>query len=105
MWLPMLPGGVYRPLAVIVPVPADPPTTPSTNQVTLPKPDVALNCSVCTKVTTAARGLTAKPTVTVRLVEPLMAPTAAWIVVLPCATAVADPVLLIVATEGRLEVH
>ena len=34
-----------------------------------------------------------------------MAPTAAWIVVFPGATPVAIPVLLIVATDGRLEVQ
>ena len=43
--------------------------------------------------------------VTVRVVEPLIEPEAAWMVVLPTATPAARPELLMVATEGTLEVH
>ena len=43
--------------------------------------------------------------VTVRLVDPLIEPKVAWMVVLPAATPVAKPVLLMVATEGTLEVQ
>ena len=43
--------------------------------------------------------------VTVSEVVPLIDPEAALIVVLPAATPVAKPVLLIVAIEGELEVH
>ena len=45
------------------------------------------------------------PAVTVRFVVPLIESEAALIVVLPAATPVAKPVLLIVAIEGELEVQ
>ncbi len=90
---------------MMVPEAGEPPTTPSTDQVTLPKPEVAVNCCVWVNVTTAARGLIENPAVTVRLVEPLIEPTAAWIVVLPGATPAAKPVLLMVATDGMLDVQ
>ena len=47
----------------------------------------------------------AKRAVTVKVVEPLIAPKAASIVVCPTATAVASPVVLIVATPGADELH
>jgi len=43
--------------------------------------------------------------VTVRFVVPLIAPEVAWIVVLPAATPVARPALVIVAAEVFDEVH
>ena len=49
--------------------------------------------------------MTKNPAVIVRPVEPLIEPELAWIVVLPAATPVAMPVLLMVATEGTLEVQ
>ena len=54
----MLAGGVYNPVLLIVPLVDDPPTTPSTDQVTLP---LAVNCCVMLKVNTAERGVTPKP--------------------------------------------
>jgi hypothetical protein len=105
MWVPTLLGGLYKPLVVIVPEDDEPPTTPSTDQVIVPKPAVALNCCVCVNVRTVARGLTVNPAVTVKLVEPVTEPEVAWMVVLPALTPVARPVLLIVATEGALELQ
>ena len=46
-----------------------------------------------------------KPAVTVKVVEPLIAPEAASIVVCPGPTALASPVVLIVATPGADELH
>ena len=43
--------------------------------------------------------------VTVSPVEPLVEPKAAWIVVLPAATPVAKPVLVIVATDVLVELQ
>ena len=43
--------------------------------------------------------------VTVKVVEPLIAPEAASIVVCPAPTALASPVVLIVATPGADELH
>ena len=43
--------------------------------------------------------------VTVRVVEPLTAPSVAWMVVLPTLTAVARPAPLMVATPGLVEVQ
>ena len=43
--------------------------------------------------------------VTVKLVEPLIEPELAWMTVVPAAMPVAKPVLVIVATDGTLEVH
>ena len=59
MWVPVAFGGVYRPLVVIVPEDAEPPATPSTDQVTLPL--LAVNCCVRVKVSVATRGLTENP--------------------------------------------
>jgi hypothetical protein len=46
-----------------------------------------------------------KPAVTVNVVEPVIAPEVAWIVVVPCATLVAKPPALIVATFVPEELH
>jgi hypothetical protein len=43
--------------------------------------------------------------VTVKVVEPLIAPEVAWIVVVPCATLVAKPAALIVAIFVADELH
>src|SRR5262249_15881234 len=53
---PVLPGGVYSPVFVIVPELAEPPTTPSTDHVTVPP--VVVNCCVRVKVRTVTIGLT-----------------------------------------------
>ena len=52
-------GGVYRPVALIVPEDDDPPMTPSTDQVTLPL--LAVNCCVPVNVSTETRGVTENP--------------------------------------------
>ena|ERR1022692_3175050 len=54
----MLCGGEYRPVLLIVPDVADPPTKPSTDQVTVP---LAVNCCVMLNVNTEACGVTPKP--------------------------------------------
>src|ERR1035441_4701887 len=54
----MLCGGEYRPVLLIVPDVDDPPTTPSTDQVTLP---LAVNCCVMLNVNTEALGVTPNP--------------------------------------------
>jgi hypothetical protein len=63
---------------------------------------VAVNCCVAPVASEAFAGVTAIDTntgaVTVRLVEPPIAPEVAWIGVLPAATPVAKPALVIVAT-------
>jgi hypothetical protein len=59
VWVPVTFGGMYRPPVVIVPKVAEPPVTPSTDQVTLPL--LAVNCCVRVKVSAATRGLTDKP--------------------------------------------
>jgi hypothetical protein len=62
---------------------------------------VAVNCCVAPVAIEALAGATVIETstdVTVRVVEPLIDPEAAWIVVLPVATPVAKPALVIVAT-------
>ena len=69
---------------------------------------VAVNCSVVPFATDAFTGVTASDTsavVTVSVVEALIVPELACIVVLPVATPVANPVPLIVATTALLELH
>jgi hypothetical protein len=70
---------------------------------------VAVNCCVAPTVSEAFAGVTAidtnTGTVTVRLVEPPIAPDVAWIVVLPAATHVAKPTLVIVATAVFVDVQ
>ena len=70
---------------------------------------VAVNCSVFPALIDGLAGVTAIDTnigaVTVRLVEPLIEPEVAVIVVLPCATLVANPAALIVATLDDEELH
>ncbi len=70
---------------------------------------VAVNCSVAPAVIEGLAGVTAIDTnvaaVTVRIVEPLIEPEVAVIVVLPCATLVARPAALIVATLVDDELH
>ena len=58
VWVPVLLGGEYKPVLVIVPDEGEPPTIPSTDQVALL---VAVNCSVISGVTTAVRGVTPNP--------------------------------------------
>src|SRR5579862_4313353 len=59
MCVPAVCGGVYTPPLVIVPEEADPPATPSTDQVTVPL--VTPNDWVWPKVSATARGVTANP--------------------------------------------
>jgi hypothetical protein len=70
---------------------------------------VAVNCCVAPVASDVVAGVTAIDTntgaVTVRLVEPPIAPEIAWIVVLPAATPVAKPPLAIVATAVFVELH
>ena len=56
---PAVEGGTYTPAVEIVPTVAEPPAIPSTDHVTGLL--LALNCWVVPNVTTAARGVTAKP--------------------------------------------
>ena len=69
---------------------------------------MAVNCNCWPAAIEGLAGVTAMETrvaaVTVRLVEPLIDPEVALIMVLPAATAVARPALT-VATEGALEVQ
>jgi hypothetical protein len=70
---------------------------------------VAVNCCVAPMTTEELAGVTAIDTnvgaVTVKPVEPLVPPKVAWIVVLPAATPVARPPLVIVAAPGFVEVQ
>jgi len=70
---------------------------------------VAVNCCVAPVASELLAGVTAIETntgaVTVRLVEPPIPPEVAWIVVLPAATPVAKPALVIVATAVFDEVQ
>ncbi len=70
---------------------------------------VAVNCSVVPALIEGLAGVTAIDTkvaaVTVSEVEPLIEPDVAVIVVLPCATLVANPAALIVATLVVPELH
>ena len=70
---------------------------------------VAVNCCVAPMATEELAGVTAIDTnagpVTVSPVEPLIPPEVAWIVVLPAATPVAKPPLVIVATDVVDEVQ
>jgi len=70
---------------------------------------VAMNCSVAPLGIEGFAGATPIETsvaaVTVKAVEPLTDPEAAWMVVLPGARPVARPELLMVATEGFNEVQ
>jgi hypothetical protein len=73
------------------------------------KVPVAVNCSVLPFAIEGFAGVTATDTnvaaVTVSVVEALMAPEAALIVLVPAATPVASPPALIVATLVACEVH
>ncbi|HXO06277.1 MAG TPA: hypothetical protein VN884_11680 [Candidatus Sulfotelmatobacter sp.] len=73
------------------------------------KVPVAVNCSVAPFAMEEFAGVTVIDTsvaeVTVRIVEPLMAPEAALIVLVPAATPVASPPAVIVATLAVCEVH
>src|SRR5690349_20402585 len=70
---------------------------------------VAMNCCVLPITTEALAGVTPIDTnagsVTNRLEEPLIEPRVATIVVLPWATVVASPALLMVATPGAEELQ
>ncbi len=70
---------------------------------------VAVNCSVAPAVIEGLAGVTAMDSrvgaVTVSVVEPLIEPDVAVIVVLPCATLVARPAALMVATLVDEELH
>jgi hypothetical protein len=70
---------------------------------------MAVNCCVVPLAIEALAGVTAMDAntgaITVRPVEPLIDPEAAWIVVLPVATPVARPTLVIVAAEVFDELH
>jgi hypothetical protein len=70
---------------------------------------VALNCLVCPNPMDGLAGVTEIDSsigaVTVSVVEPLIDPNVAWIVVLPCAILLASPALLIVATDVNTEAH
>ena len=70
---------------------------------------MAVNCCVAPLVIEGFAGVTAIDTstgaVTVRFVDPLMAPEAAEIVALPVATPVASPPLVIVATAVFVELQ
>jgi hypothetical protein len=72
------------------------------------KTPVAVNCCAVPLAMEAFAGVTTidtKTRVTVRLVEPLIAPEVACIVALPAPTPVANPALVIVATEVFAELH
>jgi hypothetical protein len=75
------------------------------------KVPVAVNCSVAVIAIVGFAGVTAIDTsvgvvtVTVRAVEPLIAPEAACILLVPAATAVANPPALIVTTVAVCEVQ
>src|SRR5271167_1508996 len=73
------------------------------------KVPVAVNCCWFPAAIDGLTGVTAIDTstgaVTVNPVEPLMEPEVAWMVVLPAATPVAKPALLMVATEVADEIH
>src|SRR5215470_14106286 len=56
--VPMLVGGKYKPLLLIVPEAVDPPGMPSTDHVAF---ELAVNCWFIVKVKTAARGVTPNP--------------------------------------------
>jgi hypothetical protein len=71
---------------------------------------VAVNCCVPNGAcTVAVLGDTATemldPGVTVNVVDPVIPPEAAWIVVVPAETAVATPLAAIVATDAFDELH
>ena len=70
---------------------------------------VAVNCSVVPALIEGLAGVTAIDTnvaaVTVSVVEPLIEPEVAVIVVLPCVEPVASPAALIVATLVVPELH
>jgi hypothetical protein len=70
---------------------------------------VAVNCSVLPAATDAVAGVTAievnAAAVTVNVAEPLIVPDVALIVADPCATLVANPLLLTVATVVFEEVQ
>src|SRR5436190_1489854 len=61
--VPVAEGGEYKPSAEIVPIPAEPPGTPSTVQMTLPPlPPITLNGCRKIGVSTETRGTIEKPT-------------------------------------------
>jgi hypothetical protein len=68
-----------------------------------------VNCCVCPAATDAFAGVTAIETTagaaTIRFVEPVTDPKAAWTLVTPCPTLVAKPAALMVATPEALEDH
>ena len=70
---------------------------------------VAVNCCLLPAATEAVVGVTAIETntaaVTVNVADPLIVPDAALIVAVPCATPVANPPLLTVATAVADELH
>jgi hypothetical protein len=70
---------------------------------------VAVNCCVAPLAIEALAGVTAMDVnvaaVTVRPVDPLIAPEVAVIVALPVATPVARPAAVMVATPVLLELH
>ena len=67
VWVPAAAGGVYRPVAEMVPVAAAPPVLPSTCQMTLGL--LAVNCWVRVEVSVVTRGLITRPLETVALAE------------------------------------
>ena len=70
---------------------------------------VAVNCCVNPGPIDGLAGVTAidcsTAAVTVSTVDPVTAPNAALIVLVPAATAVANPLLVIVATNGIPDAH
>src|SRR4051794_25502921 len=62
--VPIVVGAVYRPVLVIVPTDADPPTTPSTDQFTVGEPPPGrdgVNCCVWPGVSASWRGVRRTP--------------------------------------------
>src|SRR5882672_4723278 len=81
----------------MVPTVGFPPDIPSTDQFTFP---FAINCAVPLNVKTATRGFMENPAITVSDAVPVTEPEAAVMVTDPCATPVATPDVLTVATAG-----
>src|ERR1700726_1548926 len=92
--VPATPGGEYRPALLIVPEAADPPVTPSTDQV-MP-PALAVNCCGCVDVRAVVLGLIENPLTVIAVTSLAMSfavltspppPTAATLVTLAGALA------------------
>src|SRR5690242_12165885 len=61
VWVPAVFGGEYSPDVVIVPAAGEPPTTPSTDQVTPLPPPSTVNCCARIGVSTATPGVIENP--------------------------------------------